>query len=71
MFFAHWRLNRACEIQLATDSLTGAVQPVPADVLASTPARMRAASQVGNQGNPAMVFEAMLRKAGIRYAELV
>jgi len=71
MFFAHWRLNRACEIQLATDTLAGPVQAISPEVIAATPARMRTASKVGNQGNPNMVFQAMLRKAGIRYIDLV
>ncbi len=71
MFFAHWRLNRACEIQLATDTLAGPVQAVAPEVLATTPARMRGTSKVGNQGGPDMAFQGMLRKAGIRYADLV
>jgi len=70
MFLNHWTLQRACEIQLATDSLAGPVREVAPQVLAATPERMRQANQAGTEGTAAGVFSAMLRKAGIRYEDL-
>ena len=68
---AHWRLNRACEIQLATDTLAGPVQAVSPAVLNATPERMNPTSSIGTQGNPALVYSGLLRKAGIRYEDIV
>ena len=71
MFMAHWRLNRACEIQLATDTLAGPVQAVAPAVLEATPTRMVPDSKIGTQGTAALVYSGLLRKAGIRYEDIV
>lgn len=71
MFLAYWTLERACQIQFAADSMGGAHIELPAAVIAGSPARLRQGSRpVQADGNSA-VFAAMLRKAGIRYPDLV
>jgi len=60
-----WTLQRACEIQLASDAGLGPNHPVPDAVLARIPAT-RLGMQVDRQGNSQRLFDAMLRRAGIR-----
>lgn len=60
-----WTLQRACEIQLASDAGLGPNQPVPEAVLARIPAS-RQGMNVDRQGNAQRLFDALLRRAGIR-----
>ncbi|MEW6689589.1 MAG: class II aldolase/adducin family protein [Pseudomonadota bacterium] len=68
-FTTYWTLQRACEIQAATDAMAGNNLPITAKVLAETPARVapfRAGPRPGG-----LAFDALLRRAGIRYEDLV
>jgi ribulose-5-phosphate 4-epimerase/fuculose-1-phosphate aldolase len=60
-FMRLWVLQRACEIQLASDAASGANRAVAPQVLRDVPA-MRVA---GDARGSRLVFEAMLRRAGI------
>ena len=64
-----WRLQRACEIQAVSDAMAGDSLPVSPDVLARRPERV-AAFAGGNAQDP-LVFDACLRRAGIRRTDLV
>jgi ribulose-5-phosphate 4-epimerase/fuculose-1-phosphate aldolase len=57
-----WTLQRACEIQLASDAGTGRNRSIPEDILRGVPASRVAASGATHQ----LIFDAMLRRAGIR-----
>ena len=59
-----WTLQRACEIQLASDAGQGPNHQIPQKVLQRVPAT-RLGKQVGQEGNSQRMFDAMLRKAGI------
>jgi ribulose-5-phosphate 4-epimerase/fuculose-1-phosphate aldolase len=59
-----WTLQRACEIQLASDAGQGPNEPIAEDVLARVPAS-RLAMNVDARGNAQRLFDAMLRRAGI------
>jgi ribulose-5-phosphate 4-epimerase/fuculose-1-phosphate aldolase len=59
-----WTLQRACEIQLASDAGLGPNRQIPVDVLRGVPGT-RAGMQVDREGNAHKMFHAMLRKAGI------
>lgn len=56
-----WTLQRACEIQLASDAGRGASREIPAEVLQTVPATRIAGRGPVNR----LAFEAMLRRAGI------
>ncbi|WP_326544015.1 class II aldolase/adducin family protein [Pseudorhodoferax sp.] len=62
-------LEKACEVQLATDSLAGPTLAIGADVLAAIPAQNAAVAKASSRPGQ-MVFDACLRRAGIRYADL-
>jgi ribulose-5-phosphate 4-epimerase/fuculose-1-phosphate aldolase len=64
-----WTLQRACEIQLASDAGLGPNRQIPADVLERVPAT-RAGMQVDRESNAHKMFHAMLRKAGIQPQQL-
>lgn len=64
-----WTLQRGCEVQLASDGLRGANRPVPESVLRAIPAQ-RIPVQLGKRPGELM-FEGILRRAGIRYEDLV
>jgi ribulose-5-phosphate 4-epimerase/fuculose-1-phosphate aldolase len=67
-FSTYWTLQRACEIQAATDAMSGDNLPIRQSVLEQTPARTRV---MRNEGKPqATAFEGVLRRAGIRYEDL-
>ncbi len=69
-FETMWTLQRACEVQLASDSLAGPNRPVPVSVLEKVPAQCAPfTTQTISSGQ--RVFDAIVRRAGIRYAELV
>jgi ribulose-5-phosphate 4-epimerase/fuculose-1-phosphate aldolase len=59
-----WVLQRACEIQLASDAGQGPNRAIDPAILAGVPATRVA----GQSGTHRLIFEAMLRKAGIRRA---
>ena len=60
-----WTLQRACEVQLASDAGLGPNLPVPQSVLERIPAT-RQGMKVGQQSNDQRMFDALLRRAGIR-----
>lgn len=57
-----WTLQRACEIQLATDAGAGPNRSIATQILKEVPASRVAGRPATNR----MIFEAMLRRAGIR-----
>ena len=57
-----WVLQRACEIQLASDGGAGPNRAIPQSVLAGVPASRIAGRAEANR----VIFQAMLRRAGIR-----
>ena len=59
-----WTLQRACEIQLASDAGRGPNRAIPAEILETVPATRVAGRGPVNR----LVFEAMLRRAGISRA---
>ena len=68
-FTTYWTLQRACEIQAATDAMAGDNLSITRKVLEDTPARtlpFRAGPRPGG-----MAFDALLRRAGIRYEDLI
>ena len=71
MFISYWTLERACQIQMAADSMAGPGQPVTPAVVEATPMRAKQSNRPKKEDGTSSVFEAMLRKAGIRYDELV
>ena len=68
-FSTYWTLQRACEIQVATDSMQGENLPITQPVLDATPARVQAFSTGPRPGG--MAFDGALRRADIRYEHLV
>lgn len=63
-----WVLQRACEIQLASDAGAGPNRAIPVPVLERVPAtRLNAADRAGAAQ---LMFDAMLRRAGIVRAQL-
>jgi ribulose-5-phosphate 4-epimerase/fuculose-1-phosphate aldolase len=68
-FRTYWALQRACEIQAATDAMQGENLPVAQAVLEVNPARNTAVVDGPRPGG--MEFDALLRRAGIRYEDLV
>jgi ribulose-5-phosphate 4-epimerase/fuculose-1-phosphate aldolase len=56
-----WVLQRACEIQIASDGGRGPNRSIPPEVLAGVPA-----TRVARPETHRMIFESMLRRAGIR-----
>jgi len=65
-----WTLQRACEVQLAADSMGGANQPIDPAVLARIPDQVKPIQSVSSRPGQLM-FDAILRRAGIRYEDLV
>ena len=68
-FSTYWTLQRACEIQAMTDAMRGDNQPITQPVLEATPARAAAFKSVPRPG--VLAFDGALRRAGIRYEDLV
>ncbi|MFZ4759928.1 MAG: class II aldolase/adducin family protein [Burkholderiaceae bacterium] len=64
-----WSLQRACEIQLAAASMAGPDHVVPEAVLRSIP-RQQQAMLVGQARPGQAMFDAIVRRAGIRYEDL-
>jgi len=68
-YLRYWVLQRACEIQVATDAMRGENLPIRQDVLEASVTRNQAVvSDLRPGGTP---FDALLRRAGIRYEDLV
>ncbi|MEO8137035.1 MAG: class II aldolase/adducin family protein [Betaproteobacteria bacterium] len=69
-FSTMWTLQRACEVQCAADAMGGANIAIPDAVLRAIPAQLAPFRPAGQRfGEP--VFDATLRRAGIRYKDLV
>lgn len=68
-FATYWTLQRACEIQAATDAMAGENLAITRKVLDETPARTAPFRSGPRPGG--MAFDALLRRAGIRYEDLV
>ena len=64
-----WMLQRACEIQLASDAGQGPNIAIAESVLAHVP-QTRKAMQTGSETNASLMFHAMLRRAGIDLARM-
>jgi ribulose-5-phosphate 4-epimerase/fuculose-1-phosphate aldolase len=74
-FATMWALQRACEVQLATDCLRGPNVEVRPEVLAAIP-RQAQPFRGSDGGAPGprrgqLMFDAMVRAAGVRYEALV
>jgi ribulose-5-phosphate 4-epimerase/fuculose-1-phosphate aldolase len=67
-FTTYWTLQRACEIQAATDAMSGENLPITAQVLEETPARTLPFRSGPRPGG--MAFDGLLRRAGIRYEDI-
>lgn len=68
-FKTFWALQRACDVQATTDAMAGKQIPVPQSVLDAIPEQtkyFRAGPRPGG-----LEFDAALRRAGIRYEDLV
>ncbi|HEY5636954.1 MAG TPA: class II aldolase/adducin family protein [Burkholderiales bacterium] len=68
-FITYWVVQRACEIQAMTDSMHGANLPVAQGVLDATPARSEKQRANSDPGRAAL--DGLMRRAGIRYEDLV
>lgn len=69
----YWRLQRACEVQLAMDSMAGPNREVQPEVLAAIEGQLAAGRPpIERQGvrRGQVFFEALLRRAGIRLDDL-
>ena len=67
-FQTYWTLQRACEVQLAGDSMHGGNIAIPQAVLDAIPAQV--AVFRGGPRPGGLAFDALLRRAGIRYEDL-
>jgi ribulose-5-phosphate 4-epimerase/fuculose-1-phosphate aldolase len=67
-FTTYWTLQRACEIQAATDAMSGENLPITQQVLDETPARTLPFRSGPRPGG--MAFDGLLRRAGIRYEDI-
>lgn len=66
----YWTLQRACEVQMATDSMAGANRKVTAQVLDETPARRDRETRGGENRRGQMFFDALMRRAKLRFEDL-
>lgn len=62
-----WMFQRACEVQCASDGLRGANQPIAPEVLAGMERDM-APMRPGGAQPGAMLFAAMVRRAGVTFS---
>lgn len=70
-FARMWSTQRACEVQVMTDSMAGPNRAIPQSVLAGMPRQLQAMTQAaGNARRGELPFQALLRKAGISYQML-
>ncbi len=63
-----WTLQRACEIQLASDSGAGRNRPIAAAVLDRVPATQAGMQEKGKTDNDELLFDAMARRHGIDFS---
>jgi ribulose-5-phosphate 4-epimerase/fuculose-1-phosphate aldolase len=68
-YMIYWTLQRACEIQVATGALPGDNVPVSQRVLDEMPARTAAFRTGPRPGG--LPFDALLRRAGVRYQDIL
>lgn len=68
-YMTYWTLQRACEIQVATDAMRGDNLPVSQRVLDEMPARTAAFRTGPRPGG--LPFDALLRRAGIRFQDIL
>ncbi len=68
-YMNYWTLQRACEIQVATDAMHGENLPIGQRVLDEMPARTAAFRSGPRPGG--LPFDALLRRAGIRYEDIL
>lgn len=68
MFQTMWTLQRACEVQIAADSVPGPGVPMPDSVLNQGDSRRVNTQQKQRPGQ--LAFDGMLHRAGIRYEDL-
>ena len=68
-YSTYWMLQRACEIQAATDAMRGDNLSIAQRVLDETPARVAVFRSGPRPGG--LAFDALLRRAGIRYEDIV
>ncbi len=62
-----WTLQRACEVQLASDAGAGPNRPIADDVLARVPETRARMALPGQDDNDRLMFDAMLRRHGIAF----
>ncbi|MEO7760506.1 MAG: class II aldolase/adducin family protein [Casimicrobiaceae bacterium] len=70
-FIKMWTLQRACEIQIAADSMRGENIPIDDAVLRAIPGQNKPMHPSSGLRFGEAVFEATLRRARIRYEDLV
>lgn len=63
-----YTVQRACEVQMASDSMAGPNRPVSQEVLSAIPAQL--AGMGGENRKGQMFFDALLRRANIRLEDL-
>ena len=68
-FSTYWTLQRSCDVQMAADSMAGENIAVPQKVLDAIPEQARYFRQGKRPGG--LAFDGALRRAGIRYEDLV
>jgi ribulose-5-phosphate 4-epimerase/fuculose-1-phosphate aldolase len=62
-----WTLQRACEVQLASDAGAGPNRAIPPTVLERVSATQAGMQQAGRADNDELLFDAMLRRHGIAF----
>ena len=65
-----WLLQRACEVQVASAAIPGPDRKVPEAVLRAIPQQQQPMLE-GQQRPGQAMFEASLRRAGIRFDDLI
>jgi len=65
-----WTLQRACEVQLASDAGLGPNRQVSPEILARVPETVRGMA-TGTVSNARRMFDAMVRRAGVSYEALI
>ena len=66
----YWTLQRACDVQAATDAMAGPNRPVGTEVLKAIPGQRDAGMKTGENREGQMFFDALLRRANIRLEDL-
>jgi ribulose-5-phosphate 4-epimerase/fuculose-1-phosphate aldolase len=63
-----WTLQRACDVQVTSDSMLGPNQTVPDNVLQAIPAQCAAMDKENRRGQ--IFFDALMRRARVRYEDI-